>query len=849
MTMMQSAALAFRFALRELRGGLSGFYVFLACIALGTAAIGGVNAVSDAITQGIQAEGRTILGGDVRFELIHRTTTAEEQATLEQFGDVAHSATTRSMARLADQSDQALVELKAVDDLYPLYGDFVTEPALGIDALGRVDGVWGAVAQPILFDRLGIAPGEQILLGNARVELRGAVLNEPDALSDGLSLAPRLILPLEALEATGLIQPGSLVNHVYKVRMGDGVSDARIDQVIRQASEAHPSAGWDPRSRANAAPALAANVDRFAQFLTLVGLTALVTGGVGVANAVRSFLDSKRDVIATFKCLGAPGSLVTSIYLIQILMIALLGMAVGLVLAVLSPFVAKAALAGIIPLPQTTGLYPGALAMAVVFAVLTVFVFALIPLGRARRIPASNLFRNQTIASAGLPPAAYSTAAAIAAVLLAGLAVWFSDQRLIAVLFLGGVVFSFIVLRIVSFGLQALARRVGRVRGASLRMAIANIHRPGALTPSVVLALGLGLTLLVSLALIDTNLRQQIAGNLPEQAPNFFFVDIQSAVVDDFAELVETEAGADAQLVRVPMLRGRLVALNGVDVREIELPPESEWVLEGDRGITYATDVPANSTLSDGAWWPTDHSGDALVSFSAEEGRELGLELGDTITVNVLGRDITATIASFRQLEWESLAINFIMVFSPNTFAGAPHAWLATLTMPDAAAEDEAAILSSVTRAFPAITTVRVKDAIDIVNRVIAQLATAIRAAAAVALIASVLVLAGALAAGNRSRAHDAVVLKTLGATRKTLIGTFVTEYAILGFATAVFALSAGGFAAWFIVTQIMTLPWAFRPEIALATVIAALVLTVGFGLAGTWRVLGQKAAPVLRNL
>jgi putative ABC transport system permease protein len=297
------------------------------------------------------------------------------------------------------------------------------------------------------------------------------------------------------------------------------------------------------------------------------------------------------------------------------------------------------------------------------------------------------------------------------------------------------------------------------------------------------------------------------------------------------------------------MLRGRVMALNGVDIRDVQVPPEGAWVLRGDRGITYSQDVPENSTLTEGNWWPADYDGEPLVSFAAEEGGELGLRIGDTITVNVLGRNITARIANFRQVQWESLGINFVMVFSPNTFAGAPHSWLATLADPEASAQDEARILNSITREFPSVTSVRVKDALDIVNTIVAQLALAIRAAAAVALIASVLVLAGALAAGNRARIHDAVVLKTLGATRRTLIRAFSLEYMIIGLATAIFALLAGGTAAWFVISRIMSLPSTFQPEVAITTILVALVLTVGIGLIGTWRVLGHKAAPVLRDL
>ncbi|TCD13915.1 ABC transporter permease [Oricola cellulosilytica] len=842
--------LATRFAARELRGGLTGFYVFLACIALGTAAIGAVNAVSQSITEGINQEGQVILGGDLRFELVHRTASAGERAFLDSLGDVAVSADMRSMARLEDQSDQSLVELKAVDGSYPLYGELVTKPALDRSALfGEREGVYGLATQQILLDRLNLKVGDRVRLGNATYEIRATIEREPDAVSDGFAFAPKTLLSMEGLRASGLVQPGSLVEYVYKVRAPANTTPEGLRAMAERANAEFPTAGWSIRNRGNAAPALSANIERFAQFLTLVGLTALVTGGVGVANAVRAFLDSKRNVIATFKCLGAPGWFVTAVYLMQILAIALVGIAIGLVLASITPWIAVWALSDIIPLPADRGFYPAALGLATIFALVTTLAFAMLPLGRARDIPATALFREDGLQTDTRPRITYLLVSIVLIGLLAWLAVATSFDRKIAIIFLAGVAFSFAVLRAVSFGVQMIARRAPRVRSTSLRLAIGNIHRPGALTPSVVLSLGLGLTLLVSIALIDGNLRRQIEGNLPERAPNFFFVDIQNGVIDGFTRLITSNAGENGALNRVPMLRGRIVEVNGQDVSQIELPPEAAWVLRGDRGITYATEVPENSTLVEGAWWPEDYAGDPLVSFSAEEARELGLAIGDTITINVLGRNITARIASLRQVQWESLAINFVMVFSPNTFAGAPHAWLATLTLPGADATEEAGILREVTQAFPAVTTVRVKDAIELVNRLIGQLATAIRAAAAVALVASVLVLGGALAAGNRARVHDAVVLKMLGATRNMLMGAFSLEYLMLGAATALFALLAGGAAAWFVVTQVMNLPWQVLPGVAAGTLVTALVLTVGFGLAGTWRILGQKAAPVLRNL
>ena len=841
--------LALRFALREMRGGLSGFLIFLTCIALGVAAIGGVGSVARAISSGVAAEGQALLGGDIRFELNQREATPPEFAFLDSLGTLAVSAGMRSMARLEDGSDQALVEAKAVDGAYPLFGSLATEPALPrSDLFPARDGIYGAAAPDLLFARLGLAPGDRIRLGSATFELRAKLSSEPDAISDGFGFAPRLLLSLEGLRASGLIQPGSLVEHVYKIRLPDGTSEARLAALRAEAAEKFPEAGWSIRTRANAAPALSSNIERFSQFLTLVGLTALVVGGVGVANAVGAYLDGKRGVIATFKSLGASGGFVFTLYLVQILIIASVGIGVGLGLAVLMPFAAGAALSQFIPVPAAGGIYPGALALAAVFGVLVTLAFAVLPLGRARAVPATALFREMGMGGHGLPHWTYVAFALGIAALLAGLAVWSAADRRIAAIFVGAAIFAFIVLRLVGLAIQGLARKMPRVRSTALRLAIGNIHRPGALTSSVVLSLGLGLTLLVTLALIDGDLRRQISGTLPERAPNFFFVDIQAADVDAFAGLVG-DVAPNGDLMRVPMLRGRIMALNGIDVQKVTVPPEGAWVLRGDRGITYSATVPDNATLGAGTWWPADYSGEPLVSFSAEEAGQLGLKLGDTVTVNVLGRNITARIANLREVQWELMGINFVMVFSPNTFAGAPHAWLATLTSANATVAQEAAILNRVTRAYPAVTTVRVKDALDIVNRLVAQLGTAIRAVASVALLASVLVLAGALAAGNRARIHDAVVLKTLGATRRTLIAAFSLEYMLIGLATAIFALAAGGVAAWFVVSRIMTLPSSFSGAVAVSTVAVALVLTVGIGLIGTWRVLGHKAAPVLRNL
>ncbi|MEO1111936.1 MAG: ABC transporter permease [Pseudomonadota bacterium] len=847
----QTFALASRFALRELRGGLKGFYIFIACIALGVAAIAGVTSVSRALTEGIANEGQAILGGDLSFSLIHRQAGADETAYLDSLGAVSRVATMRAMSRRADTGEQALVELKAVDNAYPLYGTLDLQSGQSLeDALAQQDGIWGAVADLALLARLEVEVGDTLALGRSTVRITDVIATEPDKLASGMEFGPRLMISDAAIGDTDLVQPGSLVRWHYRVRMSPAPALGDIETVIAQVKSEQPEADWRIRSRANASPGLQRSIGRFAQFLTLVGLTALVVGGVGVANAIRAYLETKREVIASFKCLGATGDFVFRIYLIQMLVIALIGIVIGLAIGALIPFAAAAALANVLPVQLAANIYPAELGLGLVYGLLTALAFALWPLGRAHDVPPTALFRDIVTGGTKLPRKRYLAATAIMVVLLAGIAVLLSHDKFIATVYISASAGAFVLLVLVARVIMFLARRLPSVRSTELRLAIANIHRPGALTPSVVLSLGLGLSLLVALALIDGNLRRELTATMADKAPSFFFVDIQSHERDAFNDLLVAEAPS-SKIRSVPMLRGRIVSLNDIPSDEFVPAQEgSDWVLRGDRGITYETALPENSKLTEGSWWPEDYSGVPLVSFDAEAGTELGLKIGDKVTVNVLGREISAEIANFRDIEWQSLSINFVMVFSPNTFAGAPHAHLMTLGWEeDVPTQTELDLLKTVSNTFPTVTSVRVKDAIAQVNDLVAQLAWAIRGASSITLIASVLVLAGALAAGHRNRIYDAVILKTIGATRPRLILAYGMEYAILGLTTAVFALVAGGIAAWFVITRIMEGSFVLMPVTAAGAALVALVLTVGFGLIGTWRILGEKPAPVLRNL
>jgi putative ABC transport system permease protein len=845
-----SRLLPLRFAWRELRGGLSGFRVFIACIALGVMAIAGVGSFAGSLAEGIAKQGRVILGGDLAFSLIQREASDAEMAFLASHGTVSAAATFRAMARTAD-GRTTLVEIKAVDAAYPLFGALALDPQMPTaDLLARHGDAFGAAVDPALFIRLDLKPGDKITLGAATIELRAALKTEPDKLAGGIAFGPRLLISEAALRATGLIQPGSLVRWHYRLRLPESnASDGAVTAAVEQAKTQLPDAGWEIRTRTNASPALERTIERFTQFLTLVGLTALLVGGVGVANAVKSHLDRKRDVIGTLKAVGATGGEVFAIYLVQILLVALLASIIGAALGATFPFLIAWAFGLIIPLPIAPTLHPGTLALSIVYGLVTALAFALWPLARAHDVSVAALFRDLFTAERRWPQRRYVVATGLVVAALAALAILLAYDRRIAAIFVASAAVVFLALRFVAMLIMWIARRVPSPRSTVLRLAIANIHRPGALTPSMVLSLGLGLALLVTVIEIDGNLRRQFMAALPDKAPSFFFLDIPAADAERFDVFIHQQAPG-AKFERVPMLRGRIVSANGIKAEDLKPAADTRWVLQSDRGITYGTDVPAGSRVVEGQWWGANYNGPPLVSLENKTAAGLHLKLGEPITVNVLGRNITATIANLRTVDWESLGINFVLVFSPGTFRGAPHTHIATLTYLDGGSpQQEASLIKALADAFPTVTALRVKDALDAVGGIVTNLVLGLRGASAITLIAAALVLGGALAAGHRMRVYDAVVLKTLGATRARLLGAYTIEYLLLGAATALFGVAAGSLAAGLVVTRIMELPFSFVPGPAASAALGALGVTVVLGLAGTFSALGQKPAPLLRNL
>lgn len=839
--MSASLPLPLRLALRELREGLSGFRIFLACLILGVAAIAGVGSLSSALIAGMQEEGKALLAADAELRLFQRQLDAPQRAWLEETGTLSETLRLRTNAFAPDSGERALAELRAVDDLYPFYGALELTPAIArADVFRQKEGRWGAALDPTLADRLNLSVGDPLKLGRTLFEVRALIANEPDRANYGFQLGPTVMVDWEAMEDTGLVSLGSLTNYYYKLKLGadDGIAAWR-----EALEEAFPEADWRVRTRDNSAPGVRRFVDRMGSFLTLVGLTALVVGGVGVGNAVRAYLDRKTDTIATLKILGAQGGTVFAVYMSQVLILTAVAVVVGLGLGAGLPFALAELLSERLPVPPRVGLYPGPLLTAAVYGTLITLVFTAWPLGRARDVPVARLFRALVAPESSRPRLQYVLLSAGAALLVVAAAIALAEQRWLAAGFALGAGGALGLLRATGTGIERLAAKLPRPRSPGLRLAIANLHRPGAATGPVVVSLGLGLTLFAALALVEGNMNRQVAEQIPKRAPAFFFVDIQPYQYEDFLETARGLEGVGG-IATVPSLRGTITRVDGVPSEQVEPEPGSGWVLRGDRGISYAADFPEGNTLVAGDWWPPDYEGPPLISFVAEEGRGLGLEVGDTLTVSVLGREITAEIASLRHVDWGTFGFNFVLLFDPHTLAQAPHSYMATLEA-EGAAEERA--YRTLTDRFPNVTAVRLKEVLASVNDILTEIAAAVRVTAVVAIVAGVLVLAGAMAAGHRHRVYDSVIMKVLGAVRRDVLRAYVIEYALLGLITGAVALALGGLAGWVVVDRVMAMEFTLLPLAMALTVAVSVIATVAFGLVSTWTALGVRPAQALR--
>ena len=835
--------LALRLARREMRGGVRGFGVFLTCLALGVAAITAVGVFSASVDDGLAREARRLLGGDVRVERTHVPPEEDVVSLLAARGDVSRSARLRTMARAG--GDPTLVALKAVDAAYPLYGRMELESGRPLaEALALVDGVPGAVCERELLLRLGASPGDVLTVGEARFRLADVIVREPDRVAQFFGLGPRLMVSLEALRATGLVRPGALVRFSDCLRLRPGAAAGLAEALAERLHADFEDQGLRVRTHKSRGGGLSWFVDSLGVYLTLVGLASLLVGGIGVAGAVRSFLAGRGTAIAVMKALGAERRLVLGIYLAQTMFMALAGSLAGACVGYLAVALGAEPLAQRLGAPLGGGLYILPALLAVAYGLFSALAFALWPLSMAGGVSPARLFRGYAEPDSGRPGAWAVAACAACVAAIFGLLAATSANPRVALGFGVGALAAMAVFRGYTWLVKRLAASMPRVGPPALRQAVAGLHRPGASTGAVLFSLGLGLTVLAVVFLVDGNIQDRIVRRTPATAPAYFFLDIPKARGAELEALALAQPGVE-RVERTPTIRGRILEIGGAAAHEAEVAQNARWAVRSDRALAFADAMPGDTELVLGKWWPDGYAGPPLICLDQSLAEGFGVGPGDTLTVNVLGRRIVGTIACTRDIDYATGGINHAIVFSPGVLEGAPYTWMATAYCAKGA---EVGLFRAVTRAFPGVVAISMREVLEELAGIVRDVGWAVRACAGVTLLAGLLVLAEALRANVRTRHRDAVVFKVLGATRWDVMAALVMEFGILGVAAALPAAVLGVLGSWVFVVYALDGGWVFLARPLVVVMVGGVVAAVGFGVLGVRKALGGSAWGVLRN-
>ncbi len=855
MELVKDMLMAARLARRELRGGFSGMRVFLACLALGVAAVCGVQSLAAGFAAGLAADAALLMGGDVEVTSPGAPLAPEALSMLTAAGRVSGVVSMRAMVTAEGGGGpmrRGLVSLRAVDEAYPLVGEVALSPDMPLaQALVVKDGLPGAVAAPELMTRLSLSLGDTVRLGQARYVIRAVLVREPDRLMGFWGFGPRFVVAEKSLAGTGLVQPGSLLRYAYRVSLAPGRDPKALAADMERD---FPDHAWRIRRASEASPGLSGFFERLTGIMGLVGLSALLLGGLGVAGAVRGQIAARATSLAAMRCVGASSRVLFAVCLFQILFLAVLGIGLGLAVGAGAPFAVAPLLGELSPVRIVPVLSPAALATAAAFGLLTTLFFSLPPLSAAGRISPLTLFRGYGGLPSGRPGWGVVAVTAVCGLGIAVLAVGITGDRRLGLGFIGAAVLSAVVLRGTGWLLMRGLHLFPLPRHPLLALAVSGLRRPGNAAAGVVAALGLGLTALSAMALVDANFRELVTRELPDKAPAYFFIDIQPHQLAAFEDTARQTPGVTA-VQTAPNLRGRIVKVRGLAAEAANVDPDTAWVARGDRGMTFSRTPPENSAIVAGAFWPPDYAGPPLASMDAEAAAGYGVRLGDTVTINVQGREIDVTVTSFRRINWLSLGINYVFVLSPGSLDGLPLTYLATAyTAPEPPRPDGApkvadeALFTAVSAAFPNVTAVSVGETLSDITAIAEKIALAVTASALATLCAGVLVLAQTLGGALAARSREAVIFKVCGATRGDMLTMLVAEHAVTGAAAGLAALALGTACAALFVTGYLKMTWHFAAGPALMTIALAAGLTVLLSLGGTVRLLGKKAWPYLRN-
>lgn len=831
-------------AKRELRGGLGGLRLLILTLILGIGSIAGVVSLTHAIKQGLQENARDILGGDVVLSLVHTAATPEQREILKQLGTISERLEWRSLALNNANNRQQLVEINGIDTAYPLFGSIITNPATAFPfSASAPDTPIPFIAPKELTKSLALETGDIVQIAGVDFILAGVITEQSGAISANPFGIP-IFAPLHRLTTLEALQTGSLIRYYYALKLAENLT---LTETYAFLKEHTPDAGWTMRDYRDASPSIRRFVEQIESFLILLALATVATGGLGIRNALHAYLQNKATTIATLKCLGGTSQQIFHLYLWIIAIVGGLSLLVGLGIGGSIPWLIKTFAAEYLPIPLATNIPFLPLLPVFSAGIFLLLLASWIPLLHASLTKSALLFQESTIQA--IPYKNISIKQKLTILLLSICLVvctlWLANNLLLGIAFLGLIAFLFAIFSKVgtlslqySPKLQHFPFLAAKLAGRSLRAASKR-------SSTVALSFGFGFSILVAVVATERVFQHTLQQEIPSVAPDYFFIDIPKNQHDAFSESVYA-IDPDAIIETMPTLRGRISAANGKRLDAASVPEEISWALSGDRGLTFSNIAPPKTILASGTWWDEEYTGAPLVSIDHNIARGLGLNIGDSITLNVLGRSITAEIANTRHIRWGSFALNFTFIFDNNTLATAPYSYIATVSLSDE--KHQGILLNEITQQFPSITPLHIASSLAVVEDLLQKIGMAARIAAGVAIFIGLIVFCSVAASNYQRHVENGVILRVLGAGNNQLLSAIIIEYAVLALLCAFLGLFAGMLTAYLVTTQVLALSWVWPWQAAIITTISAIGVALFVAAALLWQVLRVKPALLLRE-
>lgn len=776
------------FMFRDLRGAskVRTLWVFGACLLLGIALVAACGSLLQLVKDGFEQQERRLFGGDIQIS--QRQAVDEQQRLwLEDNADVALLMELRTM--LGTESGQfSVVELQSVEDTYPLYGNVTLVPDISLQEAVQQsdDGIWGAAFDPALVEQLSLEVGQSVTMGNLEVELRAVIIEQPDRSLRADFRGPPLIVDTGALEDSGLLTPTSLVDFDYRLRVEGDAKQWRERLLDR-----FPDAGWEVQTVEERGEFIGRRLDQVASVLLLIGFSTLLIGGLGVSNSVGAYLQTKLRTIATLHSLGSRAPQIASVYIGQIILLALIASTAGALLGSSVAWAAAQALSERLPLePSLQALLPPTL-LAILLGVCTALAFTLPTLGKTLSMPTALLLKGASDEQSKAPKP-YLTATIGISVIGVILLMLFVPEPLIAAGFVVCILVLLALLHAVIHLIRKGAERLSHIRALdnhfALRLAVAGLYRPGTSLRPMLLSLGTALTLLVASALIIASTFNTLNNTVPERAPSLVLYDLQSSQVEDFNNVVSSLDGYDSH-VTAPLVLGRLTSINNESLIDSD---DAERSLEAndEHKLSYRIPNIDNTTVDRGEWWPDNYDGPPLVAMEDREADQLGLKVGDGLEFTILGETITAKLSAiYTQARFET-SFWLEAVFSANVLDPFITRYIGSANLEDGT---DIAVQSALGDNFPNVVTIRTAKVLEASRSILSSAGLAMMLIGAVSLSASILVMASVVAVNRQRQVYEASVMHAMGTRISVVLKSVVIEYMLLAVVLSIFAMIVGG--------------------------------------------------------